>query len=284
MRDDRPIRRMAAAVVLAAGAALAPLALAQTAGDNFTPAEAPPVVNPPTPDAPATPPADAIPVKNLLEVIREGGILMYPIGLCSFILCIFVFERAIMLRRGRVIPRPFVKRFMQQLSEGELDRDQALELCLKNRSPVSEVFAGAIKKWGRPSVEVEQAIIDAGERVTNGLRRYLRLLNGISTVSPLLGLLGTVFGMIQSFNAIAVADAMGRPEALASGISEALLTTAAGLTVAIPALIAYLFFIGRVDALVIELDALGQELVEIISAEAQAERSSRSKKSRTNVA
>ncbi len=284
MRDDRPIRRMAAAVVLAAGAALAPLALAQTAGDNFTPAEAPPVVNLPTPDAPATPPADAIPVKNLLEVIREGGILMYPIGLCSFILCIFVFERAIMLRRGRVIPRPFVKRFMQQLSEGELDRDQALELCLKNRSPVSEVFAGAIKKWGRPSVEVEQAIIDAGERVTNGLRRYLRLLNGISTVSPLLGLLGTVFGMIQSFNAIAVADAMGRPEALASGISEALLTTAAGLTVAIPALIAYLFFIGRVDALVIELDALGQELVEIISAEAQAERSSRSKKSRTNVA
>ncbi len=285
MREDRQLRRLALAVVLAAGAALAPLVMAQTEGGGMAPTEAPPVVNVPAPDAPAPVTAEsAIPVKNLLEVIREGGILMYPIGLCSFILCIFVFERAIMLRRGRVIPRPFVKLFMQQLSEGELDRDQALELCQKNRSPVSEVFAGAIKKWGRPSVEVEQAIIDAGERVTNGLRRYLRLLNGVSTVSPLLGLLGTVFGMIQSFNAIAVADAMGRPEALASGISEALLTTAAGLTVAIPALIAYLFFIGRVDALVIELDALGQDLVEIISAEAQAERGARSKKNRTTAA
>jgi biopolymer transport protein ExbB len=108
----------------------------------------------------------------------------------------------------------------------------------------------------------------------------LRALNGISTVSPLLGLLGTVFGMIQSFNTIAAADAMGRAELLAGGISVALLTTAAGLTVAIPALIAYLFFVGRVDALIMEIDALGQELVEIISAEAQAERTGRTKKNR----
>lgn len=254
---------------------------------EFAPAQAPPVIDLPVPETTALQEpavgASAIPTKNLLEVIREGGVLMYPIGLCSFLLCVFVFERAIMLRRGRVIPRPFVKRFLKQLSEGELDRDQALELCAKNRSPVSEVFAGGLKKWGRPSVEVEQAILDAGERVTNGLRRYLRMLNGISTVSPLLGLLGTVFGMISSFNAIATADAMGKSELLAAGISEALLTTAAGLAVAIPALIAYLFFIGRVDAFIMEIDALGQELVEVISAEAQTERN-RSKKSRTTAA
>jgi biopolymer transport protein ExbB len=114
---------------------------------------------------------------------------------------------------------------------------------------------------------VEQAIIDAGERVTNDLRRYLRLFNGIHTLSPLLGLLGTIFGMIKAFNAIAQADALGRPEVLAVGISEALLTTAAGLCVAIPALIAYLFFTGRIDRLITDMDALGQEVVDLVSAD-----------------
>ena len=210
-----------------------------------------------------------IPTKNLLQVIRDGGPLMMPIGVCSFVLLVFVFERAVSLRRGRVIPGPFVRRFLHQLGEGQLDREEAIHLCETNSSPVSEVFCAAVNKWGRPSVEVEQAIIDAGERVTNGLRRYLRLLNGIATISPLLGLLGTVVGMIRAFNAIATADAMGRPELLAAGISQALLTTAAGLSVAIPALIAYLFFVGRVDQLIMDIDAYGQQIVSMISADAR---------------
>jgi biopolymer transport protein ExbB len=109
---------------------------------------------------------------------------MIPLGACSFMLCVFLFERFISLRRGRVIPGPFVKRFLEQLREGKLNRPAALELCEANRSPVAEVFAAAVQKWGRPAVEVEQAAIDEGERVTNALRRYLRVLNGISTVSP----------------------------------------------------------------------------------------------------
>lgn len=208
-----------------------------------------------------------IPTRSLLQVIRDGGPLMIPIALCSFVLLVFVFERAIFLRRGRVIPRPFVKRFLQQMREGRLDRQRALELCEENRSPVAEVFGAAVRKWGRPAVEVEQAIIDAGERVTNDLRKYLRVLNGVSTISPLLGLLGTVVGMIHAFNEIATADAMGRTELLASGISQALLTTAAGLSVAIPALIAYLYFSGRVDHLIMNLDSLGQKVVDLISAD-----------------
>ncbi len=224
----------------------------------------------------------AIPTKNLLQVIRDGGPLMLPIGVCSFILLVFVFERAIALRRGRVIPRPFVRRFLEQIREGQLDRTAAAALCEENGSPVSEVFAGAVNKWGRPSVEVEQAIIDAGERVTNGLRAYIRLFNGISTISPLLGLLGTVLGMISAFNAIATADAMGRPELLAAGISQALLTTAAGLSVAIPALIAYLFFVGRVDKLVIEIDSLGQQLVALIAADARPREASGAKDKSSN--
>ena len=216
-----------------------------------------------------------IPTKNLLAAIRDGGLLMIPIGICSFILLVFVFERAISLRHGRVIPRPFVKRFLEQIREKQLDREAALDLCLENRSPVAEVFAAAVKKWGRPAVEVEQAVLDAGERVTNSLRRYLRLLNGVATISPLLGLLGTVVGMISAFNAIAAADV--RPELLAGGISQALLTTAGGLTVAIPALIAYLFFVSRVDQLIVEIDSLGQKLVSSIACDAwdpEAERES----------
>jgi biopolymer transport protein ExbB len=222
----------------------------------------------------------AIPTKNVLDVLREGGVLMIPIGFCSFILFVFVFERAISLRRGRVIPKPFVKRFLEQLGDGQLDRDEAIALCEKNRSPVGDVFAAAAKKWGRPAVEVEQAILDAGERVTAGLRSYLRLFNGITTITPLLGLLGTVLGMIQSFNAIATADAMGRPELLAGGISQALLTTAAGLSVAIPALIAYLYFASRVDRLIMDIDALGQDVVACISAEAIAEGGKKEKSGR----
>jgi biopolymer transport protein ExbB len=213
-----------------------------------------------------------IPTKSLLGMIREGGVLMIPIGFCSFVLLVFVFERSVSLRRGRVIPRPFVRRFLEQLRAGQLTRDDALRLCEENKSPVAEVFGAAVRKWGRPSVEIEQAIIDTGERVTNELRRYIRLFNAISTISPLLGLLGTVFGMISAFNSIVHSQAMGRAELLAGGIAMALLTTAAGLCVAIPALIAYLYFISRVDRLIIMIDAFGQQVVDMISAEAQTSR------------
>ena len=208
-----------------------------------------------------------IPTQNLWQIVEDGGPLMIPIVICSLIMVAFVLERAVSLRRSRVIPKPFVTRFLQQLVDGELDREQALALCEENGSPVSQVFGAAVRKWGRPAVEVEQAIIDAGERVTNGLRRYVRVLNAIATISPLLGLLGTVTGMIRAFNTIATSDALGRPELLASGISEALLTTAFGLSVAIPALVFYLLFISRVDQLIIEIDALGQTVVNTISAE-----------------
>ncbi len=215
------------------------------------------------------PSVDEAPVtgKSLLDMIRDGGLVMVPIALSSFLLTVFVFERLIALRRGRVIPRPFVARFLEQLRDRQLTREEAVRLCEENRSPVSDIFAAAVKKWGRTSVEVEQAIIDAGERVSNELRRNLRMFNGISQLSPLLGLLGTVGGMIRSFNTIASEDAMGRPELLAGGIGEALIATAAGLSVAIPALVAYLFFLGRVDRLIMELDSIGQQIVEQIASD-----------------
>ena len=207
---------------------------------------------------------------------------MYAILFCSFLLVAFLLERTASLRRRRVIPKPFVTRFLQQLREGQLDREEALDLCEENGSPVAQVFAGAVRKWGRPGVEVEQGVIDAGERVTNGLRQYLRVFYGVATVGPLLGLMGTVLGMIKTFNAIAAApaDAMGRTGMLASGIAQALLNTAGGLAVAIPASIFYVFFVSRVDRLVIDIDKLAQEVVNVISAEELLDRKVAAPKSR----
>lgn len=204
-------------------------------------------------------------VSNLLGTIQQGGPMLIPLAACSFLLFVFVFERSISLRRGRVVPGPFVHRFIDQLQNGELNQRSALERCRENGSPVAEVFAAGVVKWDRPAVEVEQAIIDAGERVSMGLRRYLRLFNGIATISPLIGLLGTVLGMIRAFNVIATADAMGRPDLLAGGISQALLTTAAGLTVAIPAYVVHLYFSGRADKLVTEIDRYSQDVVNAVA-------------------
>ncbi len=156
-----------------------------------------------------------IPVRSLLQMFHDGGIMMYPIALCSFVLMVFSFERFISLRTGRVIPRPFVKRLIEQLQQQQIDRDEALELCERNPSSIATLLAAAVKRYGRPAVEIEQAVLDAGERETNNLRRHMRLLNAISNVAPLLGLLGTVMGMIQSFNDISGSQAMGRPEMLA---------------------------------------------------------------------
>ncbi|HLA84329.1 MAG TPA: MotA/TolQ/ExbB proton channel family protein [Thermoguttaceae bacterium] len=257
------LRQVMLGMVALSATLLAAAAVRAQSGDmGATPVVVPAEMN-------ALPAADEspIPTQNLWGIIRSGGVLMIPLGFCSFLLLTFTFERAISLRRARIIPKPFVRRFLDQMRGGELDREAALELCEENRSPVAEAFAGAVRKWGRPAVEVEQGIIDAGERVTNTLRRYLRVLNAIATISPLLGLLGTVFGIIRAFNAIATSHAMGRPELLAAGISEALVTTAAGLSIAIPAMAAYLFFASRVDRLIMDIDALGQELVPLISAE-----------------
>ena len=160
-----------------------------------------------------------------------------------------------------------MKRILEQLKSGELEKREAYRICKENKSPIALVLAAGIRRWGKPAQEVEKAIVDAGERLGNKLRKYLKLFNGISTITPLLGLLGTVVGMIQSFNAIVITGAMGKPELLAAGISQALVTTAAGLTVAIPALIAHIYFSSRVDKLLMEVDEHGQQIVQAVCGE-----------------
>jgi biopolymer transport protein ExbB len=258
MKRFEPQRRWSALLValLVCWSATAASVWAQGTGEG----------QPPAGDAAPAAPGDS--ERNLFQTLKDAGPMIFPLFACSFVTVVFVLERLISLRRGRVIPRPFVKRFLHQVGEGKLDRDGALELCHQNGSTVAEVFAATVRKWGRPGVELEQTVIDAGDRAAAGLRRHIRLFNAVATISPLMGLLGTVLGMIRLFSAIAKADAMGRTELLAAGISEALFSTAAGLLIAIPALCFYLWFTSRVERLLIEIDRLGQELAGLISSEA----------------
>jgi biopolymer transport protein ExbB len=211
--------------------------------------------------------AELIPTGNLLSVVGEGGVLMLPLLCCSFVLAAFGIERFVSLRTGRVLPRLFVDRFLEQFDAGEHDRQSALEACEGNGSPAAVVAAAAVRRWGRPAVEIEQAVIDAGEREISRLSRYRRVFQSIASTAPMLGLLGTVFGLIRSFNDVASAGAMGRPDLLAKGFGEALITTAMGLLVAIPAMVMHSWLTGRVEFLAMRLDEFAQHVVEAISLE-----------------
>jgi biopolymer transport protein ExbB len=207
------------------------------------------------------------------EIVRAIGIPFAVVfGAASTIALWSAIERVVLLRRRRVIPRAFVDRFLMHLRSGRMDKTNAIVVCQQNNSPMADVFLHGVRKWGKPSVEIEQAVIDGGERQISHLKKRLRVLNGVATITPLIGLLGTVIGMIQAFNDIAESNAMGQAQELAQGIAMALLTTAVGLFIAIPALTAYMYLAGRIDALVMEMDRLGQELVHLISAEALRER------------
>ena len=217
----------------------------------------------------------------IVSKVAQGGWLMIPLGICSLIVFTLSLERMVALRRSRVIPRPFVRRFTECVEDGQLSYEEAAELCEEFDCPVAEVFRAAVRRWGRPMLEIEQGVMDAGDRVSDGLKRFLRVFHAISNVAPLLGLLGTVIGMIQAFDVISSQESIGRPEMLASGISVALMTTAGGLTVAIPAYLAYMYFSSKSDSYLNEIDKLCQRVVDCISAEGlESSNSSSSRKRR----
>lgn len=270
----RVIARGACAAALAIAVAAATQSPAQSprawAGADGAAAQPLRVAQLPAEGAPAAK-EGLIPTGNLLATIRDGGVLMVPLLGCSFALAVFGIERAFSLRTARIAPGPFVRRFLEQIESGQLSRGPALDACEANGSPAARVFAAAVRRWGKPAVEIEQAAIDACEREVNHLRRYRRVFSGVATIGPLLGLLGTVFGLIQSFNDVASAGAMGRPDLLARGFGEALITTAMGLLVAIPAMVLHWTFTSRVDRLAMRLDETCQAVIDEISMEAIGE-------------
>ncbi|HLQ43231.1 MAG TPA: MotA/TolQ/ExbB proton channel family protein [Planctomycetaceae bacterium] len=202
------------------------------------------------------------------DIVTEMGVWMIPFAASSILAVWFSIERLVVLRKRRVIPKAFVDRLLANIEQGKLDAEQSLKLCDENDSPTAQVFAHALRKWGKPSVEIEQAIIDGGERAIGHLRVHLRALSFIASINPLIGLYGTVVGMILAFNDIAKAGSMGRTDQLATGIGLALLTTAFGLSIAIPTQTMYTFFVAKIDSLVSEIDGHAQTLVNLISSEA----------------
>ena len=253
--------RLTAAALLMTLAAAAP-AFAQPPGDDPFPAV--------TPEQAAAEAGGMTPG----DLFRENPAAFFgstvPFVIASLIAIWFGTERLVVLRRGRVIPRPFVERFLNLLRAGQFDARSALEACEQNGSPVAYIFAHGVRKWGKPSVEVEQAIIDGGERQVSQLRKHLRIINGVATITPLIGLLGTVLGMMIAFFDLAGSEGGNRAQELAVGIVTALSTTALGLGIAIPCLILYMYLADRIDHLVMEMDELSQQVVNLISAEGLA--------------
>ncbi len=207
--------------------------------------------------------ASAMQVQSIWDFIVKGGLMMIPIGVCSLVAVAVIVERFVSLSRSNVIPPRFQRGLKKLLAEHPGDRAMALEYCKRHPSPVSNVFAAGIKRLGDPIEVVEKHIQDAGEREVLKLRKFVRVLSVIAAITPLMGLLGTIFGMIKAFQTVAMSgESLGKAELLAGGIYEAMITTAAGLTVAIPVLIAYHIICAKIEKLVMEIDQMTVDFME----------------------
>jgi len=194
-------------------------------------------------------------------MVQAGGWLMLPILLCSVIALAIVGERFWSLQQKRINPATLVSQVWQWYKSDNLT-DQNIEALAKS-SPLGRVLAAGLVNRHHPREIMKESIEDTGRQVVVELERYLNTLGTIASITPLLGLLGTVIGMIKVFAAI-TSHGVGNPSVLAGGISEALITTAAGLSVAIPSLIFYRYFRGKVDELVIKMEEESLKIVDVM--------------------
>lgn len=188
--------------------------------------------------------------------------LMIPLGICSILALAIIIERFVSLRVIEGTADRFMMRTREILRGSEPRKvDKILALCQMTSSPPARILEAGINKKDVGREETKEAIQDAGSLETPHLERYLRVLGTVVTVAPLLGLLGTVVGMIRVFNVIAI-QGVGDPGALAGGIREALYTTAVGLSIAIPSLVFYNYFRHRTDRLIRKLEGVATEFLD----------------------
>ncbi len=198
----------------------------------------------------------------MLEIAQTGGWLMLPIIACSILAAAIILERLWTLQPKRVAPTNLTSQAWQWVRQGQLSRGHIQ--ILHQGSPLGQILAAGLEKRSAARDTIKDTIEDRGRHVVHELERYLNLLGTIAAISPLLGLLGTVIGMVKVFAAITTRG-VGDPAVLAGGISEALVTTAAGLCVAIPSLIGYRYLRGRVDSLVIRMEKEVMKFLEALS-------------------
>ncbi|MBN2231943.1 MAG: MotA/TolQ/ExbB proton channel family protein [Deltaproteobacteria bacterium] len=196
----------------------------------------------------------------MYQFVFKGGVLMYPILICSVLSLAILLERLWALRRSRVIPGNFVREIDSLIREQKIS--EAMSLCKLNDTHVARILHAGLRNYGKRRDAIKEAIEEVGRIEAAALERFLTTLGTIAGIAPLLGLLGTVTGMIKAFTVISQAG-VGNPQLLAGGISEALITTAAGLTVAIPSFVFYKYLRSRVDKMVLRMEHISIDIIDL---------------------
>lgn len=197
----------------------------------------------------------------MLEIFYKGGPLMYPILFCSVLALGIFLERFWTYFRVRRGSLELLREVESLVHKTRLE--EAIVICQRSGSPLARIFIAALRASGRPRDQIKTVVEEVGGREAAPLERYLGLLGTIATLSPLLGLLGTVLGMIQAFNVIAT-QGVGTPATLGGGISQALITTAAGLSVAIPTLLLHKYLTSRAERLILEMEEYSLHVVDLL--------------------
>ncbi len=222
-----------------------------------------PAAEPATADTTAaslSPAADSVVGLNLVDLFHSGGLLMWPILLCSIVMIAFTLERAFALRQAAIFPE-ILRLDLKRLARAA-DTTAAIELLQTNRSAFARLMLPCLQRAADTiGYELETALEESGARLLYDLRRNCKPLAVIADISPLLGLMGTVTGMIKAFDVVARSGALGRTELLAEGISEALLTTAFGLLVAIPAVVFYNIYRSKAENMLRLMEDAALEII-----------------------
>ncbi len=201
---------------------------------------------------------------EVLAIIEKGGIMMYPILFCSIMVLGIGIERFYNLRRKNIIDTEFLKNVRNHWNWKDVHL--GLQMCNSYDNALSRILKTGLLRFGGKLDEVERAIEGAGQHEASLMNSNLRVLGAVANITPMMGLLGTVFGMIKAFNVISQSGT-GNPGLVASGISEALITTATGMVVGIPALAMYHYFRGKIDRYVFEMEEISFQLIEELSYE-----------------
>ena len=195
----------------------------------------------------------------MFELFRAGGPLMWVILGCSLVAVTIIFERMLTLRKKHIVPANLRSQILELVKSRKITAEKIK--VIENHSPMGAVYAAGLKNISHGREAVREGLEESGKLVVHGLGRYLNTLGTIASITPLIGLLGTVIGMVKVFTAITVSG-VGDPTVLSGGISEALITTASGLTVGIPCLVFYRYFRSRITELSIMLEENALALLE----------------------
>ena len=200
---------------------------------------------------------------QVFELLQRGGAMMWPIGATSVVALAIIVERFIALRRASIDTREFMDTIRQILRQNRIQ--DAIEHCDETDAPVARILKAGMLKYNRAKEDIREAIEDAGHLEAPRLERHLSALATCGSIAPLLGLLGTVLGMIKAFAVIMHKQGMVNPADLAEGIANALVATAAGLTLAIPIIVMHNYFATRIENMVLEMEISSSELLELLT-------------------